>query len=522
MNLSDRTWLRVVLLGIVLLAAILRLSDLGLIELKGDEAVAIHMALPMVEGQSLPKVGLVNSVGLRNPPLFIYFVALPTWLSVDPKIVTGILIGVLSTAAVFATFFVVRRRFGDLVGVLSSLFFAAAPWPVLYGRKLWAQDVLPLFTVLLLWLFFVVSERHKTKWVMGIPITLCILWQLHLSAVGFILVAGVYLIVHARRIHWPALVTGTILATAMLTPYVQHQLDTDWSDIRGFQRMAQGLKPDGSPREVEKKWSADGITWSAYISAGNSLDYACGPSHDAYLASQSSTVRTIRTVGTMTGTALLAVGFLMCFGLAIRRRVGDEHTNRSRFEQRVDPLMGTRTMLWWTLGYLLVFTALRLEKVFPHYYIILYPAQFICMALPLGVLWRWNRTTKKLSMVILSIVITANVLTLFSFRQYLQETGGTAGDYGVAYQYKDELTQYVAATGLTLDGWRGWEYGHLVEMVKRYGDFEAATTLAEARGYPPESRRKARIYNTLRQPNHAKIRCEGRQDFGPLVLCPRR
>ena len=106
MKLSDRTWLRAVLLGIVLLAAILRLSDLGLIELKGDEAVAIHMALPMVEGQSLPKVGLVNSVGLRNPPLFIYFVALPTWLSVDPKIVTGILIGLLSTAAGFATFFV--------------------------------------------------------------------------------------------------------------------------------------------------------------------------------------------------------------------------------------------------------------------------------------------------------------------------------------------------------------------------------------------------------------------------------
>ena len=145
------------------------------------------------------------------------------------------------------------------------------------------------------------------------------------------------------------------------------------------------------------------------------------------------------------------------------------------FEQRVDPLMGTRTMLWWTLGYLLVFTRAAARESISHYYIILYPAQFICMALPLGVLWRWNRTTKKLSMVILSVVISANILTLFSFRQYLHETGGTAGDYGVAYQYKDDLTQYVAATGLTLDGWRGWEYGHLVEMVKRYGDFEAAT-----------------------------------------------
>ena len=167
MHLSDRFWLRAILIGIVIVAASLRFCDLGLIELKGDEAVAIHMALPMVEGQSVPKVGLVNSVGLRNPPLFIYLVALPTWISVDPRLVTGLLIGLLSTGAVFATFFVVRRRFGDIVGILSALFFAVAPWPVLYGRKLWAQDVLPLFTVGLLSLFFVVSERPKTKWVAG-------------------------------------------------------------------------------------------------------------------------------------------------------------------------------------------------------------------------------------------------------------------------------------------------------------------------------------------------------------------
>ena len=184
-----------------------------------------------------------------------------------------------------------------MVGLLSSLFFAVAPWPTLYGRKLWAQDVLPLFSVGLLSLFFVVSERPKTKWVAAIPIMLCALWQLHLSAVGLIVMAGVYLIVNARRIHWPAVAAGTIVATFMLTPYIQHQLDTDWSDIRGFQRMAQGLKPDGSKRDVEKKWSLDGIRWSAYISAGNRLDYACGTSH---VDKDSVSVHRARSLGNST------------------------------------------------------------------------------------------------------------------------------------------------------------------------------------------------------------------------------
>ena len=519
---KERYWLIAVVCGIVIVAAVLRLTDLDLIELKGDEAVAIHMALPMVEGQGIPKVGLVNSVGLRNPPLFIYLVALPTWMSVEPRFVTAGLIGLTSTLAVLFTFLVIRPRFGNFIGVMASLFYAIAPWPILYGRKLWAQDVLPLFSLALLWCFFTVHEKPKTRWVAAIPIVLCALWQLHLSAVGLILMAGIYLLTYRRRIHWGALVAGTVLATMMLTPYVLHQVDNDWQDVRGFQRMAQGKKPDGSPRDSEKKWSSDGVRWTAYISAGNDLEYACGSSHDAYQGSQSAVVRFIRNAGTVLGTLLLGFGFLLCCAFSLNRLSDGRVPWLQQLQSRVDPVYGSGTMVWWTLGYLLIFTALRLEKVFPHYYIILYPAQFVCMALPLEIFRSRGRLGQVTTYLVISVVVAGNMLTLSSFRQYLHDHGGTAGDYGVTYEHKDLLTQYVAASGLVLDGWRGWEYGHLVEMVRQYGDFDAASELVEVRGSPPPGRKKVRIYNTLRQPQYAKTKCLGRQDFGPLVLCPRR
>ena len=182
---------------IVAVAAWLRWTDLALCELKYDEAVALDLTLPLVEGTGFPRVGLVSSVEVKNPPLMMYLLALPMLVSLDPVFVTGF-VGALAVLAVALTYFVLRRRFGDFVALGASALWATAPWAVLYARKLWAQSLLAIFVVLLLHVLFVIVERRKSWHVAWVPILLCALGQLHLSAIAAVPILGLVVLWRAR------------------------------------------------------------------------------------------------------------------------------------------------------------------------------------------------------------------------------------------------------------------------------------------------------------------------------------
>ena len=158
---TQRTRIRpvewVVLVAIVALAATLRLARLDLMEFKADEAAAIAIAAPIVNGGHWPEVGLVSSVGIHNPPLFLYLVAVAMAVSFNPEFVTGLLVGGLAVLGVALTFIVIRPRFGAFAALSAAALFACSPWAVLYTRKIWAQDLLPVFLVMLLQVLFVVS-----------------------------------------------------------------------------------------------------------------------------------------------------------------------------------------------------------------------------------------------------------------------------------------------------------------------------------------------------------------------------
>src|SRR3989442_9060857 len=57
---------------VIAVAAFLRFGRWGLLEFKGDEAIALRLALDFVEHGRVPLAGLMSSVGVTNPPLFTY------------------------------------------------------------------------------------------------------------------------------------------------------------------------------------------------------------------------------------------------------------------------------------------------------------------------------------------------------------------------------------------------------------------------------------------------------------------
>ena len=153
-------WELLGLAGILGLSAWLRFRHLNLVEFKLDEANATDLRATLLDG-TFPTVGLASSVGALNPPLFVYLTAIPLAVYDDPLAATAF-VGMLAVVAVGLTYAVLRLRFGALAALAASALLATAPWAVLAGRKLWAQNMLPLVTVSLLWSLFLVLERRRS------------------------------------------------------------------------------------------------------------------------------------------------------------------------------------------------------------------------------------------------------------------------------------------------------------------------------------------------------------------------
>src|SRR5689334_20074563 len=83
----------------MLAAAAFRFSWLDLMEFKADEANACRLALHVLGysepgvGRFFPTAGLVSSVGVPNPPLFVYLMALPLAVARSPIAAVALIAG---------------------------------------------------------------------------------------------------------------------------------------------------------------------------------------------------------------------------------------------------------------------------------------------------------------------------------------------------------------------------------------------------------------------------------------------
>jgi len=131
---------------ILLLAAILRMGWPGITDFKLDEAHITALALDLAEGKSFPLTGVATSVGFPKPALSIYLYTLPLLLWPSPLAAT-LFTGALNVVGVALCWWLGRRYWGVSAGLCAALLFAAAPWAVMFSRKIWEPDLLSPFAL---------------------------------------------------------------------------------------------------------------------------------------------------------------------------------------------------------------------------------------------------------------------------------------------------------------------------------------------------------------------------------------
>lgn len=179
---------RIILL-FIFLGAIFRILWPYDMEWKADEMLMFNMAAEAIISGNLPFLGMKSGGGIINAGFSVWPFALIYSICNSP-IFMGQCVQWLNIASIAILMHCAyqcgeQKRSIMLAGIAS---YSVAILPVLFSRKIWAQDLLPIF-IAIMWLLYTYREKIWPVFLLGIVSALA--GQLHLS--GFYYAMGLFL-----------------------------------------------------------------------------------------------------------------------------------------------------------------------------------------------------------------------------------------------------------------------------------------------------------------------------------------
>lgn len=209
----------VALVGVLILAAVLRFGWPDVNSFAFDEARLSLISLDMARGGQFASLGMPSSVGVPNLPAAAWIYAVPYAISTDPLIATQFT-GLLSLLTVFGVWLLARMNWGTWPALVAAVFMATSPYSVLYSRSVWAQNLLPPLGLAWAWTGFFGAAK-------GNPVAIALnvflagfVFQVHFAGIGLAL-GTAYLFFRFRwwRQILPVLIGGALAVLAAL-PFI--------------------------------------------------------------------------------------------------------------------------------------------------------------------------------------------------------------------------------------------------------------------------------------------------------------
>lgn len=352
----DRTTL-VTILAILIAGSALRLAAPREFEFKADEARMLELVRTARATGELPWLGMPTSQGVRNPGMSVWpFVALSHVFGSDGFGLTQSVrvLNVVALAAAVA-FGLWRLRGDDQHVWFAGLLLAAVnPQEVVLHRKLWAQSILPVFALLLLW--FWLDRKRSWRHAAALGATAAVITQIHPSGMFIVaaLLAGALGDRQRRDVCWGAAAVGFCTLAWPLYFWVEHIIS-----------MAIEPAPGGAVPVSLQSWLLNVVSLR-YVHllltnvAGVAMRHSLGSHFGAFVS---------QPVVLVAHLALVVVT-LMAIGRWVLRRCPVA-------AQELKPLL-----VWGLLGTGILMTVAGVF-VQRHYYLGLFPLPYVAFALAL-------------------------------------------------------------------------------------------------------------------------------------------
>lgn len=400
---------------VILIGCILRLIWVEDMEWKFDEFwMYSHAMLASQEG-TWQSVGMKSGAGIINPGLSVWVFSIIGFFVETPL---GMARGVqlLNVFAILGFIFFIKK---SLKGeeqqqwLWALALLAANPLYILFSRKIWAQDVLPIFCLL-----FIVGHFYREKcWGAFLwGIVGAMLGQIHMSgffyAFGIFLLSTIFDFKKKIKWYWQYWFIGSVIGSIGLLPWIYQMI---------YNRGA-------SSTSFENIYKFDFFLYSFIDPLGLNTMYSLRDDFWEF-------IKMPLVVGVP--TYLVAVGHLVLIGVALKllqhifftiKKINELRKEKKLVDRLLYKSNSTEFYLLATLFSLGILMGFSGVKIRPHYLIIAYPFIFLYVV---KLLFSYKR--------ILAILIVVQLFISICFFTFIHQNGGAErGDYGKAYYLQTE------------------------------------------------------------------------------------
>lgn len=368
---------------------------------KGDEIWMFEHSRAAATGGPWPVVGMPSSVGVVNPGLSTWLFIAIAYVAASPvaMVIAVQVLNVLTLWGLYAFIAFAMPERARQPWLWGLILVSVSPLPIMFSRKIWAQDLLPAFSLLVL-----IGHWYRARAWGGFLWGLAgaLIGQIHMS--GFFLagsLAGWTIARDRKSARWvPWLIGGAIGAVGVI-PWVVQVLEHDG--------------PEGRP------W-IEALTLRFYT---RWIATALGLNLPRTMGSEFWTgfLREPVVAGVPTYLVALAHVFLVIVGLTIVVR-WFRRESREAYRALLDRFPDIRFYLEVTLVGVGLSMTLSRFLISAHHLIVLIPFVHIWLAMKLH-----GRTRTLIA------VAVAQLLISVSFLAYVHQHGGVpGGDYGTSFR----------------------------------------------------------------------------------------
>ena len=412
-------WVRTAVLTLLLtcIAVLLRINNIEDMEYKSDERIVYKVSREIIQGIRLsgedqkilavpvPVVGINSSIGLPNPPGLLYLTTVITAVAKTPVGLASFIAIINSAAIVFLALFL-RRYLNEFIVWSAAFLMATNPWSIIFSRKIWAQDLIAPFAILLLFAccqFFMDHRKQNWFW---IAIAFSFLLQLHFSALSLPFFLLCLMVVYRdvfRESGYKPIGYAVLLVFVIFLPYAAVILKNLASALSCAATSYQYA--DSRPEHILKA-----VGYLFQVFSAHNFSHIIG-SDDA-LFSEGINGWIIVTNNVVTAVLLLIGIFLMM----IKRK---EHSFITFYFS---------LFLLFQFGYI----SFASSRVYPSYFLICYPIGFVLVGFALN--WIPGKLVKSIAA---TLLVSVNIFITLSLQNFIHENKG-ADIYGVPYSMQTD------------------------------------------------------------------------------------
>jgi 4-amino-4-deoxy-L-arabinose transferase-like glycosyltransferase len=216
---------------ITLLAIFIHFYGLSTTEFDADQAILFKLPHAAVVHGLIPATGTIASIGMINPPGYVYLLMPIAALTANP-LADVLFTAFLNVVAVILTYTFTRRYYGRLAGTVAALLYTTTFWDVFYGRFVWQPNLLPFFTILFMLALFRGAVERKSGWfAVALPL-LGFMLQLHATPVYLVIPFALTLVLAYKTVRLRDLVIGLGVFALLFSTYLVWEISTHFADVQ--------------------------------------------------------------------------------------------------------------------------------------------------------------------------------------------------------------------------------------------------------------------------------------------------